>query len=400
MVMIRRKKATGSYTKKARMDFGLFFIIILLAFLGVLLVYDASVVRASSVFGGKYYFLIFQSIWAGLGLIMLLVVSNVDFERLVLLSRKLLIISIILLSLTVLTRFMPGGLKNFAEVFIPNINASHRWIYLNYKPLPTLPVVGRLGFQPSELAKISLVLYLVLVLTSKKRELASLQTVFVIALVGFLILMQPDFGSALIVVLSGLVIYLASGSPLKNVLALVAAVAVLGVFFILTSPYRRERLLSYLNVTPTQEVSLSSKYQINQVLIALGSGGFWGLGLGQSRQKYDYIPEVNTDSIFSVWGEETGFVGAAILVLLFASLTYKGLWVAATAGSREGSLLAVGITSFIGLQAIINLAGMTHLLPLTGVPLPLISYGGSSLLAGMFSLGILLNVSKCRKELK
>jgi len=168
----------------------------------------------------------------------------------------------------------------------------------------------------------------------------------------------------------------------------------------MTSPYRRERLASYLNLSPTREESLSSKYQINQVLIALGSGGLWGLGLGQSRQKYDYIPEVNTDSIFSVWGEETGFVGAVFLVLVYAALVYKGLRIAATASSLRGSLLATGVTSFIGLQTIINLAGMTHLLPLTGVPLPMISYGGSSLLAGMFSLGILLNVSKYRKGSK
>lgn len=396
--MIKRKKTGNSYAKKGRFDFGLFFVVLLLAFLGVILVYDASVVRASSVFGGKYYFLIFQALWVCLGLFVLLLVSNIDFERLVLLSRKLLIISIILLLLTLITRFLPGGLKSLAEVFIPNINASHRWIYFNYKPLPPLPIVGRLGFQPSELAKISLVLYLVSVLASKKRDRASQHSILTIALVGFLILMQPDFGTALIVVLSGLTIYLASGAPLKNVLVLLLAVFFLGVFFIITSPYRRERLASYINLAPTQEVSLSSKYQINQVLIALGSGGFLGLGLGQSRQKYDYIPEVNTDSIFSVWGEETGFIGAAVLVLLFASLIYKGLCIAVAAGNLQGSLLATGITSFIGLQTLINLAGMTHLLPLTGVPLPLISYGGSSLLAGMFSLGILLNVSKSKKE--
>lgn len=396
--MVKRKKNGNAYVKKGGFDFGLFLVIILLTFLGVILVYDASVVRASSVFSGKYYFLIFQAIWAGLGLVVLMTVSNIDFDRLVLLSRKLLILSIVLLSLTVVTSFLPGGVKRVAEIFIPNINASHRWIYINYKPLPPMPFVGRLGFQPSELAKFSLVLYLASILASKKRDLSSLHSIFVMGLVGFLILMQPDFGTALIVVLSGLVIYLASGAPIKNVLFLLFAVVFLGVFFIVASPYRRERFFSYINLVPTQEVNLSSKYQINQVLIALGSGGFWGLGLGQSRQKYDYIPEVNTDSIFSVWGEETGFVGAVLLVLLFSILTYKGLWTASTVGNFQGSLLAVGITSFIGLQALINLAGMTHLLPLTGVPLPLISYGGSSLLAGMFSLGVLLNVSKYRKS--
>jgi cell division protein FtsW len=398
--MRNREKIGSSYVKKGQPDIWVLLIVSLLAFLGVILVYDASVVRASSVFGGKYYFLIFQLIWVILGLIVLFVVSNIEYERFVNLSGKLLVLSLVLLSLTVVTRFLPVSVRGLAEVFIPNINASHRWIYLNYKPLPPIPVVGRLGFQPSELAKISLVLYLVSVLASKKRDLVSLHCVFIIGIVGFLILLQPDFGTASILVLTGLAVYLASGSPIKNVLALLVLALLLGIFFVMTSPYRRERLASYLNLSPTREESLSSKYQINQVLIALGSGGLWGLGLGQSRQKYDYIPEVNTDSIFSVWGEETGFVGAVFLVLVYAALVYKGLRIAATASSLRGSLLATGVTSFIGLQTIINLAGMTHLLPLTGVPLPMISYGGSSLLAGMFSLGILLNVSKYRKGSK
>lgn len=395
-MVIKRKRAGSSYAKKGSYDFGLLIIILVLLFIGVLLVYDASVVRASSVFGGKYYFLVFQSIWAFFGLVTLIALANVDFERLLAYSKKFLIVSILLLSLTVLTRFLPGDLRGFFEIFIPNINASHRWIYLNYKPLPPLPVVGRIGFQPSELAKISLVLYLAATLSAKKKSGSTIPTLLVTGILGFLTLMQPDFGTALIIVLSGLTVYLVSGSSLKNIFALGVAVMVLGVFFVITSPYRRERLFSYLNLFPTQEVNLTSKYQINQVLIALGSGGFWGLGLGQSRQKYDYIPEVNTDAIFSVLGEEMGFVGAVMLVVIFAALIYKGFTIAATPGSPSGSLLAAGITSYIGFQSILNLGGMTHLLPLTGVPLPLISYGGSSLLAGMFSLGILLNVSRSR----
>lgn len=398
--MIKRTKNEVSLKRRSNLDLGLLIIILSLTFMGVLLVYDASVVRASTVFGGKYYFLIFQSLWAVLGVIVLFTVSNIDYTYLLALSRKLLIVSMFLLSLTVLTRFLPGTLRSFAEVFIPNINASHRWIYLNYKPLPPLPLVGRLGFQPSELAKISVILYLVFLLGSKKKNFTSVRSLVAIAVMGFLTLLQPDFGTALIIVLSGVTVYLSSGAPLKNVFLLMLGVVSLSIFFIFTSPYRRDRFVSYINLNPTSEVNLASKYQINQILIALGSGGFWGLGLGQSRQKYDYIPEVNTDSIFSVWGEETGFVGAAFLVLLFASLIYKGLRLSATAGNLQGSLLASGITSFIGLQSLINLGGMTHLIPLTGVPLPLVSYGGSSLLAGMFSLGVLLNISRFRKEAK
>lgn len=373
-------------------------VILIISFLGVILVYDASVVHASTIFGGKYYFLIFQLAWVLLGLFLLWFSSRFDYSYLESISGKLLVFSLVLLSLTVLTRFLPIGLRDIFELFIPSINGSHRWIYLNYKILPAIPLVGRLGFQPSELAKLSLVLYLSFNLSAKKKYFSGLRSILVVALVGFLILLQPDFGTALIAVLTGIAVYLASGAPIKNIIFLLIVVSCLGVFFILSSSYRRERLTSYLNFSPNLQESLSSKYQINQVLIALGSGGFFGLGLGQSRQKYDYIPEVNTDSIFSVWGEETGFVGSVILLLLLAALIYRGFMVAALAAHPEGALLAVGITSFIGLQAIINLAGMTHLLPLTGVPLPLLSYGGSSLLAVMFSLGILLSVSRDRKS--
>lgn len=375
---------------------GLLVVILVLSFLGVILVYDASVVRAAGVFGGKYYFLIFQSVWVSLGLIILFFTSRFDLGFLEVLSTKLLVLSLVLLSLTIITRFLPSGPRAFFEIFIPNINASHRWIYLNYKPLPALPLVGRLGFQPSELAKIGLVLFLSFALAGKKRGPLALKSLLMVGLASFLILLQPDFGTAFIVSFTGIAVYLASGAPLKRIIFLLLVAGALGVFFVLTSNYRRERFLSYLNLRPSRQETLSSKYQINQVLIALGSGGFFGLGLGQSRQKYDYIPEVNTDSIFSVWGEETGWVGSLFLILLFCLLVYKGFLIATRASQLEGALLAVGVTSFIGLQAVINLAGMTHLLPLTGVPLPLLSYGGSSLLAVMFSLGILLNVSRDR----
>lgn len=385
-------------TRKAGFDLSLLGIIIVLCFLGVVLVYDSSVVRAAGVFGGKYYFLIFQSVWVSIGLAIFYFTSNFDYGLWENLSGKLLFLSVLFLILTIFTRFMPPSVRGYFEFFVPNVNGSHRWIYLNYKPLPPLPLIGRLGFQPSELAKISLVIYLPFILRAKKKEFSSLKSLFLVFAISFLILLQPDFGTSLIIALTGIAVYMASGAPLKTIFFLASGVALLGLFFILNSSYRRARLVSYLNLNPSSKENLSTKYQINQVLIALGSGGFFGLGLGQSRQKYDYIPEVNTDSIFSVWGEETGFLGSLFLISLLAALVYRGFFIASVAAHAEGMLMAVGITSFVGLQTLINLLGMTHLLPLTGVPLPLLSYGGSSLLVVMASLGILLNVSRDRKQ--
>ncbi len=377
-------------------DWPLFFTIVIILVLGVVLVYDASVVRASNVFGGKYYFLILQVLWAAVGLWVMGLTVRLDGKILLWLSKRVLILSLFFLMLTALPRFLPGAVRPWLEVFVPTINNSHRWIYLNRAPLPALPLVGRIGFQPSELSKIGLVLYLAYLLSGKGQALNLFKVVFVLSVTAGLILLQPDFGTALIVSLTGLIMYFVGGAPLERIIVLVGLFFVLASFCILSSSYRRERLLSYLK--PSQENELSSRYQINQILIALGSGGFSGLGLGQSRQKYDYIPEVNTDSIFAILGEETGFLGTSFLILVFLYSFYRTFVVAQKVDDKFGSLVAVGVGSYLGLQAFINLGGMTHLLPLTGVPLPLVSYGGSSLLVNLFSLGLVLNVSRYGKN--
>lgn len=376
-------------------DWTLLIPVVVLLILGVILVYDASVVRASSVFGGKYYFLILQVLWALLGLWVMWLVSKLDSKVLLWLSQRVLVISIFFLLLTALPRFLPASVRPWLEIFVPRISNSYRWVYLNRAPLPALPLLGRLGFQPSELSKIGVVLYLAYLLSGKEHPLNFLKFILVIGISGGLTLLQPDFGTALIVTLSGLIVYFVSGASLKSMFFLIGVFFLLASFFILSSSYRKERLFSYLR--PSQESELGSRYQINQILIALGSGGFGGLGLGQSRQKYDYIPEVNTDSIFAILGEETGFLGTSLLLVIFLYLLYRTFLVSQKASDRFGSLLAAGVGSYLGLQTLINLGGMTHLLPLTGVPLPLVSYGGSSLLVNLFSLGLVLNVSRLKK---
>lgn len=383
--------------KLSRPDARLFFTILTILFLGVVIVYDASVVRAENIFGGKYYFLILQSIWAFFGLLFLWLALNLNYSFLLWLARKLIFVSLFFLILTALPRFLPGGIGAAVEIFVPKVKSSHRWIYLNYKPLPPLPLFGRVGFQPSELAKISLVLYLAGLISNKNKKSVFLKLILATGVLSGLVLLQPDFGTALIISLIGLTIFLASGVSLKKAALVFLPFIFLSFFFVWSSPYRRERFLSYLS-RPSQAEGLSTRYQINQVLISLGSGGIWGVGLGQSRQKYDYVPEVNTDSVFAIVGEETGLVGTTFLLLVFCFLIYRSLSISVEIDDRFGFLTAVGICSFLGLQTLINLSGMTHLLPLTGVPLPLVSYGGSSLLSNMFSLGILLNVSRLRKE--
>lgn len=380
---------------KRSWDYLLLLTILLVLFLGVVFVYDASVVRADNIFGGKYHFLILQGIWSLIGLTILWLAARTEYRLWFSLSKPILVLSCSLLILTIAARYSPAFLKPVVEIFAPEIKGSHRWLFLNYKTLPGLPLVGRLGFQPSESAKFALVTYLALLLSKGRRFLADeIRALLAIGFMGFLILLQPDFGSALIVVLTGLAIYFASGVGALRVFLLLVLTGILAFVLIFVSPYRRERLLTYLNLAPTRQEDLGKKYQINQVLIALGSGGLTGRGLGQSRQKYDYIPEVNTDAILGVVGEELGLLGTTLLLSLFLFIIIRGLAIALAAEKGAGLLLAVGLTVSFGVQSFLNFGGMIRLLPLTGVPLPLISYGGSSLIMTLLSLGVLLSVAK------
>lgn len=371
----------------------LIFLLIVLAVLafGVVMVYDSSVVYASDVFGGKYYFLILQSFWVGLSLAVFLFASRIDYHVLEKHTLIILAISLFFLLILAMYKILPKPILPFYEVFVPPVNGAHRWFYLNPKPLPTLPLLGRIGFQPSEFAKLAIAVYLASLLSSNKRKGLVIRAALVTVIFGSLILIQPDFGTAAILVGVSFLMYFVSGAPLRNLFLIGVVLSVSGLFFIGSSGYRRERLMSYLN--PSAGESLSSRYQINQILIALGSGGVSGLGMGRSIQKYGYIPEVSTDSIFAIVGEEFGFLGTSVVVLFLLLLISRSLWIAGRVGDDFGRLLGVGIAGFIGLQVFVNLFSMTHLIPLTGVPLPLISYGGSSLAVNMFALGIILNMS-------
>jgi cell division protein FtsW len=185
--------------------------------------------------------------------------------------------------------------------------------------------------------------------------------------------------------------FFVSGASLKPLFALLPFLFLSGVGFILSSDYRKARLLTFLN--PTESGDLSLGYHIKQIQIALGSGGWFGLGFGQSRQKFQYLPEVASDSIFAVIGEEFGFIGATLFILLFSFFIYKGIQIAKDTPSLLGKLLATGVTTWMAAQFFVNVAAMIHIIPLTGIPLPLVSYGGSSLVFSLMGLGLLANIS-------
>jgi cell division protein FtsW len=358
--------------------------VILLLLFGVVMVYDASVVYAQGVFGGKYHFLLLQLLWVSLGTVAAFVVYRLGYHYLCRLGVPLLLVSLGLLFLLTWPNipllkhllFIPHDLY---DRFVPEIYGARRWLVFP----------GKLSFQPSELAKFSSILYFSSWLVKKERP--TLLFLLLLILLTGLVLLEPDFGTAVVLASIILSIYFVSGVSLLKLIPLGILGILGGLILIISSPYRMQRLQTYLN--PAAADPLASGYHIQQVLIALGSGGPLGLGFGQSRQKYEYLPEVMTDSIFAVIGEELGFVGAVVVVSVFAFLLFRGLRVAAAADDL-GKLIAVGATSWLGVQVLVNLAAMTALIPLTGVPLPLISYGGSSTVLVMMAIGLLLSVSR------
>lgn len=344
-------------------------IIVVLVVFGLLAIFDASSVIAQRDFGNRFYYLQNQAIWAVLGLASLALFSFVDYHRLAKLSPIGLIIVIALLIITLLPHIGP-------EV----LGAKRRFS------------AGGIIIQPSELAKFIYLLYLSFRFSQSSKNLFSFwqflaTTVSILAL----IVLEPDLGTAIIIGSLSFLIYFLAGAPMKSfiIIFLLFIVTVMGLIF--SAEYRLTRLLSFLNLSgDTQGVA----YHQNQILVGLGVGGLTGTGFGSSLQKFYYLPEAPTDSIFAVIAEEFGFIGATILIFIFFVLLWRGVQIARAAPDDLGQLIAAGIVFLIALQVIINLAGQVALFPLTGVPLPFISYGGSSLITLMAAVGILLNISK------
>ena len=342
-----------------------FYLILTLVAMGLIFIADISTPQALNYFNDKFYFLKQQVVWAMIGIGAMIVTSNINYNFWRKLAVPIFFTTVFLL----------------IAVLIPGISlkalGARRWIS-----------VGSINFQPSEVVKLALALYLARVSESSKKPLAFF---IPLALVCGLIMLQPDLGTTLVVGFIGIVQIFVSGVPLMyflgSLLAGIAGVVVL----IIASPYRRDRLMTFLQVSSDP---LGKEYHIRQILLALGSGGLFGLGIGQSRQKYLFLPEASTDSIFAAISEEIGFIGSVALIALFAYFLYKAFKIASNAPDQFSKILAVGITAWIGGQVILNISSMTALTPLTGIPLPFFSYGGTSLSMILASCGILLNISR------
>ncbi len=352
-----------------RPDLILLGVVSVLILFGLLMIYNASPVTSERDFGDPTRLARLQLIWAVGGIVASIVLYNINYKVWEKLS-PLLIIGALGLLLAV---FIPGiGLK---------IYGAQRWIG-----------VGTLfSIQPSEFVKLAYIVYLAAFL-SKRVKLVPFAAVTVFLML--VLIVQRDLGTAIVISLSGLLIYFLSGAPIVQFLMIVPTGILAVIGFIFSSAYRRERFLTFLN--PNSDPG-GAAYHINQILISLGSGGWFGVGLGQSRQKYGYIPEVTTDSIFAVIGNELGFVGSVVFISLLFLVVFRAFKIAKNAPDKFGQLLSAGIGIWLGLQVFVNLAGMVALLPLTGVPLPFISYGGSSLVSVFFAVAILLNISKYSK---
>lgn len=354
--------------KRIRLPLFLFLSVCGLVIFGLLMIYNASSVEAFQTFGDKFYYVRNQAVWAGIGFGILLFFSLFPYQKLRFFALPLIIFNFF----TLLLVLIPGiGVK---------IMGARRWLNL-----------GFFSFQPSEFLKLTLSVYLSAWLEQKRSIWPFLVITFFLLT---LIIAQPDLGTSIIIVVTSFLVYFVSGGSIKSLLLFTSLFLLLGGLVIFSSGYRKSRIVTFFNpaVDP-----LGQSYHLRQILIALGSGGLTGLGLGESKQKYRYLPEATTDSIFAVIGEETGFLGGTFLIFFFLLLIYLGLKIARRAKDRFGQLLAVSLTSWIGLQAFVNFGAMLSLIPLTGVPLPFISYGGSTLVVAMASMGILINIAKDKK---
>lgn len=387
------KKRAPVHDKKRdhRPDKGLLILVGIFLLFGLIIIYDTTAILAQDIYGNSYRFVMMQLAWMIAGLSAFTFFARVNLEFLKKISVALFIASVAFLAILAIFGAMPCS-ANF--IFAPCINGANRWFYVNPPPLPAIPVVGILGFQPSEFAKLALILFLASVLEKnmKLKKDPFWAFVKVAGIVSGLILFQPNMSTATLIFFVAAAMYFASGASLRPLLYSTPVFALFGVFVMVFSPHSRQRILTFMSLG--QGADQTTGYHIKQILIALGSGGLWGVGFGQSRQKFQYLPEVFADSIFAIIGEELGFLGTTFLIILFTLLIYKGYSIAKDTPSLYGKLLAVGVTTWIAIQSFVNIGAMTKIIPLTGIPLPLISYGGSSLVFILMGLGVLANVSR------
>ena len=357
--------------KKLAFDRWLFTTLMLILLLGLAMVYSASAAVAHGKGVAMNTFLVKQAIAAGLGLVAMFALMHIDYRRLrhpaVVYSALLGVLALLLVVLT-----------------FPATNGAHRWIYL-----------GSFSFQPSELAKIMVIVFVAYQIDRKQDEINTKNVLLpcgvVTGLLAGLILVESDLGTSLMVIaLAGMLLFLA-GLSWRFLLTMALAAAPILTFLVVSEPYRMSRIFAFL--TPEKD-PLGRGFQALQSLIAVGSGGVFGLGPGNSLQKLYFLPHPYSDFVFSILAEEMGMLGAIGLLLLFGMLLWRGVRAGWRAPDGFGRYLAWGVTGMVVVQALLNISVALALLPTTGIPLPLVSYGGSSLVATLVGCGILLNVSQ------
>ncbi|WP_097032825.1 stage V sporulation protein E [Clostridium tertium] len=375
-----RKKKTSIKRKKIKMkniDYSLLCAIVVLLFIGIVMVYSSSSYYAlyqDKVFNSEFYFTK-EIVWTVVGIIGMVVTMSIDYHIYKKWTPWLVIITI--------------GLLVFVLFLGADINGARRWIRL-----------GGLSLQPSELAKYVVVLYLALLIDKRRGKIKEFKggTLYYLAIAAVfagLIILEKNLSITAIIMMVAFIMILVGGAKLSHLFSLIPIGLSAGLGLILMESYRLQRLTSFLD--PWADPSGDS-YQLIQSLYALGSGGLFGVGLGNSRQKALFMPEPHNDFIFAIIGEELGLIGCIAIISIFIFIVIKGTYIAVKARDNYGYLLAIGIISVIAIQAIINIAVVTGSMPVTGVPMPLISYGGTSLVFNLCAIGILLNISRQSKE--
>jgi len=355
-------------------DYTLLIVTAIVLFFGLLILSSATSVISFQEYGDSYYFLKRQLLHGLLpGLLLFLVAIRLPYQLWKKLAFWMLVISVGLLVL----------------VLVPGIGVTHggatRWLNL-----------AGIYFQPSEIVKITFLIYLATWLAKKgvhglkDVEYGTIPFLSIMGIVAILFLKQPDLGTLLVILAVSFLLYFIAGAPWRHIISIAGVVFLILLILILSSDYRAARFKTFLSGGD----ELGEGYHINQAKIAIGTGGIFGLGLGHSKQKYRYLPEVEGDSIFAILAEEMGFIFSSLIILLFLVIMFRGFKIARGSPDEFGRLLASGITIWFTVQALINLGAMMGLLPLTGITLPFVSYGGSSLAISLFAMGLLLNISR------
>ncbi|MDP3696556.1 MAG: putative lipid II flippase FtsW [Candidatus Taylorbacteria bacterium] len=352
----------------------IFAVTMILLVFGLVVLSSAGIVEGQKRFGSSYYYLNHQLIYGVLpGLILMFLLAKIDYKFWKKISLPILFGALLMMVLI----FMPK--------FGYELRGATRWLN-----------IGGFSFQPSEVLKLSLIIYLAAWFGNRDERIknwtyGTAPFLIVLSFVGVLLLLQPDIGTLVVVTVISASIYFLAGSPMKHFL--IIGLLILGVLglMIYIEPYRLDRIKTFIDPSIDPR---GISYQLNQSLISIGSGGMFGVGFGKSTQKFGFLPEVVNDSIFSIVAEELGFIGAVFLLGLFALFTFLLVLTANNVSDKFGKLLVMGMATWVIGQAFINIAAISGLVPLTGIPLPFVSYGGTAMMALLAGMGIVLNVAR------